>query len=323
MLRGSATWSAAPFWRTSFPRRCSAPPQRATRKKRLRTRSRLCATGSTPFPSKQKSLARSHHALGLGGKRGSPQRPRRQIPRGHFRCAGLAQAQRGSRWHWQCSAEIRHQHPLHFDHTDNNAPLHAAGATVLAHENTKKRMSEPHDLPVLYRGPTVHSSTCMSPFAGRGLPQQTFRASYKLHANGETLALQHFAPAAHTDGDIYVHFEKANVIQMATCFSTGYIPTSTPVRAAQSLALLPPSTKFSRSPAMTPRLFRGTARWQQADLTKFRTCWSLRGSRSELKVRRKACPGSRRGKPFADLDPVWGKGVVNGDQWVQIVYLTL
>ena len=26
----------------------------------------------------------------------------------------------------------------HFDHTDNNAPLHAAGATVLAHENTKQ-----------------------------------------------------------------------------------------------------------------------------------------------------------------------------------------
>src|SRR5882757_1183155 len=41
----------------------------------------------------------------------------------------------------------------HFDHTDNNAHLHAAGATVLAHENTKRRMSEPHDLPVLYRGP--------------------------------------------------------------------------------------------------------------------------------------------------------------------------
>jgi glyoxylase-like metal-dependent hydrolase (beta-lactamase superfamily II) len=31
----------------------------------------------------------------------------------------------------------------HFDHTDNNAPLHGAGATVLAHEDTKKRMSEP------------------------------------------------------------------------------------------------------------------------------------------------------------------------------------
>jgi hypothetical protein len=29
------------------------------------------------------------------------------------------------------------------------------------------------------------------------------------------------------------------------------------------------------------------------------------------------------GKPFADLDPVWGKGIINSDQWVQIVYLTL
>ena len=28
-------------------------------------------------------------------------------------------------------------------------------------------------------------------------------------------------------------------------------------------------------------------------------------------------------KPFADLDPAWGKGIINGDQWVQIVYLTL
>src|SRR5580700_2798989 len=70
----------------------------------------------------------------------------------------------------------------HFDHTDNNAHLHAAGATVLAHENTKKRMSEPHDLPVLYWGPNgalvdVH----VPPSPVEALPQQTFRASYKLN----------------------------------------------------------------------------------------------------------------------------------------------
>jgi len=28
-------------------------------------------------------------------------------------------------------------------------------------------------------------------------------------------------------------------------------------------------------------------------------------------------------KPFADLDPLWGQGIINSDQWVQIVYLTL
>src|SRR6267378_4495623 len=100
----------------------------------------------------------------------------------------------------------------HFDHTDNNAHLHAAGATVIAHVNTKKRMSEPHDLPVLYRGPDgVLAGLHFDPSPAEALPQQTFPDSYKLQANGETLALQHLAPA-HTDSDIYVHFQKANVI---------------------------------------------------------------------------------------------------------------
>jgi cyclase len=57
----------------------------------------------------------------------------------------------------------------HFDHTDNNANLHAAGATVLAHENTKKRMAEPHDRAVL--GLHVPASPADA------LPQQTFSIS--------------------------------------------------------------------------------------------------------------------------------------------------
>jgi cyclase len=76
----------------------------------------------------------------------------------------------------------------HFDHTDNNAHLHAAGATVLAHENTKKRMSEPHDLPVLYRGADgALAGLHFDPSPAEALPQQTFAASYQLQANGETL----------------------------------------------------------------------------------------------------------------------------------------
>src|ERR1700721_511617 len=76
----------------------------------------------------------------------------------------------------------------HFDHTDNNAPLHAAGATVLAHQNTKKRMSEPHDLEVLYRGTDgVLAGLHFDPSPAEALPQQTFAPSYQLRANGESL----------------------------------------------------------------------------------------------------------------------------------------
>src|ERR1700733_15909799 len=61
----------------------------------------------------------------------------------------------------------------HFDHTDNNAPLHADGATVLAHENTTKRMLEPHDLPVLYRGPDgALAGLHFDPSPVEALPQQ-------------------------------------------------------------------------------------------------------------------------------------------------------
>jgi cyclase len=40
----------------------------------------------------------------------------------------------------------------HFDHTDNNANLHAAGATVLAHENTKSAWQR--------HNPSNHASNC-------------------------------------------------------------------------------------------------------------------------------------------------------------------
>ncbi len=165
----------------------------------------------------------------------------------------------------------------HFGHTDNNAPLHAAGATVLAHENTKKRMSEPHDLPVL----GLH----FDPSPAEALPQQTFAASYKLQANGETLALQHVAPA-HTDTDIYVHFQKAGNY-------TKIVPGHGPLG-------------------------------NKADLAKFRDMLIASRERvQKLKSAGKSAQEAVAEKPFADLDPVWGNGILNGDQWVHVVYLTL
>src|SRR2546425_5242200 len=72
----------------------------------------------------------------------------------------------------------------HFDHTDNNAPLRAGGAMLVAHENTKLRMTQPHHLAVLELD----------------FPQRVFKEGYKLEANGEKLAVTH-VPPAHTDTD--------------------------------------------------------------------------------------------------------------------------
>src|SRR6058998_2782784 len=71
----------------------------------------------------------------------------------------------------------------HFDHTDNNAPLHAGGATLVAHEHTKRRMSEPQHIAIL--------ELDFPPSPAAALPQRVFKDGYKLAANGERLEVSH------------------------------------------------------------------------------------------------------------------------------------
>jgi glyoxylase-like metal-dependent hydrolase (beta-lactamase superfamily II) len=213
----------------------------------------------------------------------------------------------------------------HFDHTDNNAHLHAAGATVLAHENTKKRMSEPHDLPVLYRGPdgSLHDLH-FDPSPAEALPQQTFPDNYKLQANGETLVLQHFAPA-HTDSDIYVHFQKANVISMADTFFNGMYPYIDPGTGGKITGMIAAADQILALADDDTKIVAGHGPLgNKADLTKSRDMLITSRDRvQKLKSAGKSALEAVAEKPLADLDLVWGKGIVNSDQFVQIVYLTL
>jgi cyclase len=213
----------------------------------------------------------------------------------------------------------------HFDHTDNNAHLHAAGATVLAHENTKKRMSEPHDLPVLYRGPDgALAGLHFDPSPAKALPQETFAASYKLQANGESLVLQH-VPPAHTDTDIYVHFEKANVIQMGDLFFNWMYPYIDPGTGGKITGNIDACDKILSLADNSTKIVPGHGPiGNKADLTKFRDMLVTSRDRVErLKSAGKSAQEAVAEKPFADLDPVWGNGIINSEQWIQIVYLTL
>ena len=213
----------------------------------------------------------------------------------------------------------------HFDHTDNNAPLRAAGATVLAHENTKKRMSESHDLPVLYRGPYgALAGLHFDPSPVEALPQQTFRATYKLQANDESLVLQHVAPA-HTDSDVYVHFEKANVIQMGDLFFNQMYPYIDPSTGGTVTGMIAAADKILSLAGNDTKIVAGHGPLgNKADLTKFRDMLVTSRDRVErLKSAGKSAQEAVAEKPFADLDPAWGDGIINSEQWVQIVYLTL
>jgi cyclase len=204
----------------------------------------------------------------------------------------------------------------HFDHADNNAPLHAAGATVLAHENTKKRMSATQDIPVL----GLH----FPPSPADALPQQTFAASHKFHANGEDLALQHFSPA-HTDTDIYVHFEKVNVIHMGDTYFTGFYPFIDPGSGGKISGMIAAADKVLALADNNTKIVPGHGPLgNKADLAKFRDMLvTTRDRVQKLKSAGKSMEDIAASKPFADLEASWGHGILTSDQFVQVVYLSL
>jgi cyclase len=220
----------------------------------------------------------------------------------------------------------------HIDHTDNNARLHDAGATILAHENTKARMAEPHYLPYVYRASDGDLfGLYIDPKPLDALPEQTFADRYALPCNGETLALEHVAPA-HTDTDIFVHFENANVIQIGDLLFNSmypYIDSSTGGKISGMIAaadkILSVVDRGTTIVAGHGPIAGGRGPLaNRTDLMKFRDMLVTSRDRIEqLKSAGKSAQEAIAEKPFADLDPIWGRGIVNAEQWVHIVYLTL
>ncbi|HXP82907.1 MAG TPA: MBL fold metallo-hydrolase [Verrucomicrobiae bacterium] len=204
----------------------------------------------------------------------------------------------------------------HWDHTDNNANVRSAGATLIAHENTLKRLKETHDLDVI----GLH----FDPSPENALPQRTFKESYQMNFSGEHVALGHLAPA-HTDSDIYIHFQKANVLHMGDVFFNGiysYIDKETNgsiggmiAGTTKMLAMVDNETKIV--PGHGPL-------GNKTDLRMFRDMLvTVRGRIRKLKSSGKSLEEAVAAKPLSDLDPVWGKGVLNGDAFVHVVYTTL
>jgi len=92
----------------------------------------------------------------------------------------------------------------HGDHTAANMFFQKL-APVIAHDNVRKRMAAGNE------------KTGDKPRAPEGLPVVTFDSEMILHLNGEEIRLLHLPPG-HTDGDVVVFFQKANVVCMGDEF---------------------------------------------------------------------------------------------------------
>jgi len=103
----------------------------------------------------------------------------------------------------------------HTDHTDGNEWLHAAGAAIIAQENTRNHLS------VETR---VDGWGYTFPAAPAGaLPTEVFVTEHKLHLNNTSIKLKPYPPA-HTDGDISIDFVDADVVHLGDTWWNGLYP---------------------------------------------------------------------------------------------------
>jgi len=91
----------------------------------------------------------------------------------------------------------------HLDQTGNNETLGAAGAKIIAHEHTRQWMATDYWIP--------EEDRYEKPRPKAAQPTETFHTTGSLKAGSEQIDYGHLL-LAHTDGDIYVFFESANVL---------------------------------------------------------------------------------------------------------------
>jgi cyclase len=101
---------------------------------------------------------------------------------------------------------------FHGDHTGGNLPLATDGATIIAHDNVRKRLET--------GGPGGNGGSIQTqnpPQPKGALPIITFADDVTVHLNGEDIRALHF-PAGHTDGDAVIFFPNNRVVHMGDDF---------------------------------------------------------------------------------------------------------
>jgi cyclase len=103
----------------------------------------------------------------------------------------------------------------HSDHVGGNENLGETGATIISHDNVRKRLITEQFIDFLNK--------TVSPLPDKGLPIVTFSDNMTLFQNGDEIKIIH-VDNGHTDGDSIIYFTKNNVIHVGDDFNDKSYP---------------------------------------------------------------------------------------------------
>ena len=202
----------------------------------------------------------------------------------------------------------------HFDHAGGNERLARAGARIVASENCRTRLATEQTL-------EAFGQRKFPPAPPIARPVVTFTHETALHLNGERTRLVPVAPA-HTDGDVLVRFENANVVHMGDLYFNGFYPFIDyssggwigGMVAAAKLALTLTDSATRIIPGHGPLA-------TQEDLKGYLTFLETAHERlANLKAAGKTADEAVAAAPFKDFDAKLGGGFLKPEQFARTAY---
>ena len=202
----------------------------------------------------------------------------------------------------------------HWDHTDGNGWLRQAGATIIAHDNTLKRLSTGTRV--------IEWGFYFPPTPPGALPNETVQRERTIAFDGETVVVTHFG-AGHTDTDLAVHFRNADVLLVGDLWWNGHYPFIDNGAGGSIDGVIAWTERLIK--AATPRTIVvpghgpvGT----RAELSEFRDMLvAVRGNVAKLKKQGKTLAETIAANPTAHFDKQYGDFLISPAFFVQLVYM--
>jgi len=200
----------------------------------------------------------------------------------------------------------------HSDHAGSNEQMANSGTVIVAHENTRARLSTDQ---------VIEFFNADRPAAPpKALPVITFTDDITFHFDDEVIHVIHVSNA-HTDGDAIVQFKHANVIHTGDTFFHGHYPfidagsggsvTGMIAAANQILALCDDDTNIIPG--------HGALADKQS-LVEYRDMMkAVRQSISDLIVAGNSDAQIVLAKPTAEFDSKWGSGFLKPNTFVKMI----
>jgi glyoxylase-like metal-dependent hydrolase (beta-lactamase superfamily II) len=202
----------------------------------------------------------------------------------------------------------------HWDHTDGNVWVHDKGATIIAHENTLKRLTTGTRV--------IEWGFFFPPTPPAGLPTVIVKDEMTLPFEGETIVMKHYG-YGHTDSDLSVYFTKANVLHVGDIWWNGHYPFIDAGAGGgidgvihwvnECLAVANDQTIIIPGHGAVSN---------KAEFTEFRDMLvAIRNNVSQLKKQGKTLAETIAAKPTAAFDAKFGDFLISPAFFVQLVYL--